>query len=210
LRLRPDSQVKMLPYITLLGDARLLLPASVALFFWLRFRGDHKAAAAWLVALAACLALTVVSKLLFYKCGWRVGPYRLNSPSGHASLGITFFGCWVLLAIERDRIFRSLLLVVTTLVFIALLAYSRIALRHHSLAEVLIGSMIGIGCVALFWSLRARPRFPTERLTPLVFGLALGGMMLALWQSNVEPTIRAVAYSYDLSIGLCGIIPLPR
>jgi hypothetical protein len=201
----------MLSYLTHLGDARLLLPASVVLFLWLRHKGDHKAAAAWMIALASCLALTVAAKLLFYKCGWRVSGYRMSSPSGHVSLGITFFGCCLLLAASRARLWLSLALMGIALSAMGLLGYSRIALDKHTLPEVLIGCAIGLGCVALFASLRFRATLPSHRVaTALALGLAAGGTLLVLWQSSAEPIIRAMAFSHNLSTGVCGVVPLAR
>ena len=197
----------MLSVFTLLGDARLLLPGSVALFAWLRFRGDHKGAAAWLVTLAVCIAMTVGAKLLFYKCGLRIGGYRLSSPSGHMSLAITFFGCCTLLWITGQRMVQSLALIGVAIVAAALLGYSRVALRTHSFPEVLVGAMIGVGCLVLFSHLRVRRDLPGQRLTPIVLGLAVGGTALAVWQSSAEPAIRALAFSHNFSTGLCRLFP---
>src|SRR4051812_3003243 len=125
-----------LPHLTLLGDARLLLPASVALFVWLRIRADHRASAAWLVALVTCLVLTVAAKLVFYKCGWVVGAYRLSSPSGHASFGTTFFGSVLLLLVRGKRFPASLPAILGVTILVGLIGYSRVALVKHTIPEV--------------------------------------------------------------------------
>src|SRR6476620_11011002 len=141
----------VLPHITLLGDGRLLLPASVALFIWLRVRAAPRVSAAWLVAVVACLALTVAAKLVFYKCGWWVGAYRLSSPSGHASLGTTFFGSVLLLLVRGMRFPASLLPSRGFTSLVALIGYSRVAFVKHTIPEVVGGCAVGLCCVALFW-----------------------------------------------------------
>jgi hypothetical protein len=200
----------MLSLFTHLGDARLLLPASVALFFWLRLIGDRKGAAVWLITLVACLALTVAAKLLFYKCGWRVGTYKLSSPSGHMSLGITFFGSCVLLAMTSGRVWRWVVLASAVAALLSILGYSRVALSKHTVPEVFVGCAIGLGCLALFYALRTRARLPGEDLAPIFLGLVVGGAILAAWYLNMEPVIRAMAFDHDLSTGICSVVPLPR
>jgi membrane-associated phospholipid phosphatase len=201
-----------LPYLTILGDARLLLPASAVLFVWLRMRADQRAAAAWLLALMACLALTVAAKLMFYKCGWRVGAYRLSSPSGHMSLGTTFFGAGLLVLLRGKRFPASFLPALFIVMLIAVIGYSRVALIKHTIPEVVVGWLIGIGCVGLFWQLwtRAGPTFAPPRTVPLALGLACGLILLFALQSGAEPLIRSVAFSHGLSTGFCSAVPLPR
>jgi membrane-associated phospholipid phosphatase len=201
-----------LPHLTLLGDARLLLPASVALFVGLRVRADPRVSAAWLVAVVTCLALTVAAKLVFYKCGWWVGAYRLSSPSGHASLGTTFFGSVLLLLVRGKRFPASLLPILGVTSLVALIGYSRVALVKHTIPEVVVGCAIGLGCVALFWHLWTRSRLPLAppKTMALVLGVLCGGVVLLGLRSGAEPVIRSIAFSHNLSTGICSVVPLPR
>lgn len=197
-----------LPYLTILGDARVLLPASVVLFVWLRMRADQRVAAAWLVAVVACLALTVAAKLLFYKCGWWVGTYRLSSPSGHMSLGTTFFGAGLLLILRGKGLPAALLPALFVAALIAVIGYSRVALIKHTIPEVVVGWLVGIGCVGLFWL--GWIRGPSFRTLPLVLGVVCGGLVLFALQTGAEPLIRSLAFSHNLSTGICSAVPLPR
>jgi membrane-associated phospholipid phosphatase len=201
-----------LPYLTILGDARLLLPASVVLFVWLRMKADHRAATAWLIAVVACLALTVGAKLLFYKCGWRVGAYRLNSPSGHMSLGTTFFGAGLMLILRGRRLPASFLPILSVAALVAVIGYSRVGLIKHTIPEVVVGGLIGIGCVGLFWQLWTQTALTLAlpRTVPLVLGLACGGVVLFTLATGAEPIIRSLAFSHNLSTGICSALPLPR
>lgn len=155
---------------THLGDAALLLPASLALFviLWLR---APRAALLWAGVLVACLSAMLAAKLAFYGCG-----PRFQSPSGHAAFGTLFYGCAALVVgAGQPRPMRALILV-GALLAVAGVTVSRVWLRVHSAEEVAAGLLVGALGVAAF--ARFRPPLDRAVLTPPLLGAGLVALLL--------------------------------
>lgn len=147
----------MVEAITGLGDAGLLLPGSAAVFALLLRRGSVLIALSWLVAVAACLSLTVMAKLVFsafsmYGVGW----LSLVSPSGHTSFSLTFYTCLATLVTEERSLTQRRIWVGAAMLLSLLVGASRIVREDHSGEEVVVGILIGGISVALFLFLRKR------------------------------------------------------
>ena len=188
----------MYSLITDAGDSGLLLPmalvASGAL--WLL----HSRRLAWLLArsvLAAGLAITAL-KILFLSCAahWVPG---LASPSGHACLSAVVYGCLAtVLAAGRPRPMRWLIGLGAVL-FVAVIAVSRLTLGVHTLVEVLVG--LAVGGVAQAWFARSFARLAPLRIEGRLFGLALAGTVLLAFglrlpaESLLRHAARRIAFN---------------
>lgn len=141
---------RLLWLVTDLGDAALLLPASLLLLGYFLYLGSGRAAAIWASTLALCLGLTVALKLSFGACGARFPLLDIRSPSGHTSLSLTFYACCALaLSAEQDRATRFALVLASGVV-VAGIALSRILLSMHTAEDVAAGLLIGCCCVSWF------------------------------------------------------------
>jgi membrane-associated phospholipid phosphatase len=182
----------MIERITNLGDAALLLPASLLLFLHLLWRDDPKRAFAFALATGACLTITVALKLVFLIWSVDVFGFRVHSPSGHTSFGATFYGCCAALASSGAAPWRQKIVRFLVGALIAAVGLSRVAVDAHSLSEVVIGLVIGFGCVALFVSLPKRPQVSAGLLQIVVcvavLAIALNGRHLTL-----EPLLQRLA-----------------
>jgi|SRR5450432_179539 membrane-associated phospholipid phosphatase len=182
----------MIERITNLGDAALLLPASLLLFLHLLWRDDAKRAFAFALATGACLTITVALKLVFLI--WRIDifGYSVHSPSGHTSFSTTFYGCCAALASSGAAPWRQKIVRLLVGALILAVALSRVAVNAHSLSEVAIGLVIGFACVALFVSLPKRPQVSAGLLQiavcVAVMAIALNGRHLTL-----EPLLHRLA-----------------
>jgi hypothetical protein len=136
--------------VTGLGDAVLLLPAALVLLIYLARSRNWRAASAWMAALTLCVALTVVTKIVFHACGAAFPDLAIRSPSGHTSLSATFYGCSALMvASEQSRTQRLAVLFAGGGLIMAIAA-SRIALHAHTVQEVAGGLAIGLLCIAVY------------------------------------------------------------
>lgn len=73
-------------------------------------------------------------------------------PSGHAASAFAFFLCLALLT--KNRVFKFLCLILALMV-----AYSRVYLSQHFLADIYAGSVIGVmGAIALYWAFYHRDK----------------------------------------------------
>ena len=79
-------------------------------------------------AVAADIMLTVVSKLLFYADG---GNQELNilSPSGHASLAVTFYGCAAIILASKRHLLQRVVIIGGAVLVVVFISISRIALQ---------------------------------------------------------------------------------
>src|SRR5579864_4325086 len=87
----------MLNILTDLGDATLILPASLIFAIYLWTVDARRPAITWSASMALCVIFIVLSKIGFHACGEWVAALGIHSPSGHAAFAATFYGCGALL-----------------------------------------------------------------------------------------------------------------
>jgi membrane-associated phospholipid phosphatase len=164
----PVDADTLLSFITNLGDAGLLLPASAAVILALWLGGDRRTAAVLASCLALTVGLTVAAKLAFMTCAATDG--EIHSPSGHASLATTFFLALAMIGVRMRNRFAGGLFAVACAAAVLLIAASRVALGMHTLAETLAGIVIGLAPLGLFWRYAAQE---TKGIAPLILVLLI-------------------------------------
>ena len=179
----------------------MLLPVLGVTIYGLWRSRQRAALRVWLPSLALAVALTLVSKLLFF--GWGIGSAWLDftGVSGHALLAASilpvFFGGLLLAAEPRVRVAG----VVLGGLLAAAVGISRVALAAHSWSEVvaacLLGGAVSVATLPAMRPGAAQPTWPA-RVAPLLVLLALlpGGaaylpthaweVELSLWLSGNE------------------------
>ena len=193
----------LLGYLTDLGDSALLVPASALLAAYLLFLGSRRTAATWLSALALCVALTALSKVVFAACGSLAPGLGVRSPSGHTSMSATFYGSAALMfAGGADRRVRAGLLAAgTALVFV--IAATRVLLHAHTLGEVAIGLSIGVASVGWFAGRHfANPPRPVPWV-PVVAGVVALIVMTHGWHWQFERLFYAFAAFLRIDLSVC-------
>jgi PAP2 superfamily protein len=191
-----------------LGHAVILAPASLGLIGFLAWSGARRDAVVFALALAACLATTLLAKLAFQACGDGASTLGIQSPSGHASFSATVYGCLaILLATGRPIRERTLLYGGAALLALCV-GLSRVFDQVHTTEEVAFGLLIGFACSMLFFKSRMRPQrleLPARAIAlslPLVFGLAALGLWLGRhW--TPEPFIESIASKIGAHMNLC-------
>lgn len=191
-----------------LGDVAVVGPASVAVFVALIWLGARREAAAFAIAIAAAMALALAAKIGFVACGFAEPRFDIESPSGHAALGAAFWGCAAIVLAGGRRTGERLALYAAAAGLAVAVAYGRVALGAHTVAEVICGLAIGAVATALFVALRGPPRRVclTPRLlvraSPIVGLLALDLALLTdRW--TAEPFIVRLAAAIGVALNLC-------
>jgi membrane-associated phospholipid phosphatase len=190
-----------------LGDVAVVAPASAAVVVGLFWFGARRDAAAFAAVMLACMALTLLAKLAFAACGFAL---RLNveSPSGHAALAMAFYGSLAALLAGGRRLGVRLALYVAATCASLAVAYGRVELGAHSVAEAICGLLIGAVAAAMFVALRGAPRRLSvtpqmlARASPIAVLLALD---LALFSDRwtAEPVIDRLAAALGVALRLC-------
>lgn len=161
----------MVKFVTDLGDAAFLLPASIIVACHLLVVRSTAATLVWLSTVALCAVLTLLAKIACLACGQQFPGLAIHSPSGHASLSTTFYLCGALmLSAQRPRP-AQIVLVAASIGIVGAIAASRLWLHAHTPGEVALGVVIGLVCVGWFAALYHRHAVP-EAL-PCFWPLAL-------------------------------------
>jgi len=186
--------------ITDAGDSGFLLPMALVGVAMLWF--FHSRKLAWLLLRSVLLAglLITALKVLFLSCAahWVPG---LVSPSGHACLSAVVYGTLgTVLAAGRPPSVRALITVLVV-VFVGIIAVSRVTLGVHTLLEVMVGLMVG--ALAHWWFARSYAKMKTLRVDAKTFGLALTVTLLVAFgvrlpaESFIRHLARRIAFSCD-------------
>jgi membrane-associated phospholipid phosphatase len=190
------------------GDSAVLLPASLFLAFVLATAGRRQDAVAFSVALAICLATTLIGKLAVHACSAQMSEFDLESPSGHTAFAALFYGCLALIVAAGWPRLRAMVLYAATALLVVLVGVSRVVISAHTAPDVVLGLAIGACAVLVFGTLRGKARPVVIAARTLAVAVPVGVVLVALvlivarhW--TPEPLIAAAGRRLDLWLGLC-------
>jgi membrane-associated phospholipid phosphatase len=169
--------VQIVRTITDFGNLAVLLPLVAVVTVWLMATRQSRALLWWLVAVALCMGSTAVLKVYFFVCPPLAD---LHSPSGHTSLSTLVYGTLTIAIASIVSGWKRGAVIGAGAAFIAMIGISRILIHAHSVLEVVVGSVIGVGALALFawqfWPRRpAEPRLRTMLITCFALMVMLNG-----------------------------------
>ena len=184
-------------FISRFGEAQILLPAMFAMLLWLVWHGRGRPlAAAWLLGTVVATIVVTASKVAFI--GFEVGyaPFDYTGFSGHS-----MFAAAILPVLLRE-VFggrtrqRATLVTAAGYALALLIAVSRLKTGAHSIADVVLGS--GVGMLASAWALRFEPEFSAP--PPIWLPLALGVSIALLSIGAPPPTTHSLVTALAVSI----------
>jgi len=184
--------VQAAKFVTDFADGGVVIPLCVAVAATLALLGRTRVAFVWTTVTAGVWATMLVLKLVGYTCE-HLAPdvaliqLGLITPSGHVAAAATAYGGMIGLVFGSAR--RASLAAFGIAVLIGL---TRIALGDHTLAEVVVGGIVGVVGAGVFTSW-ARSRLAGRPLAALLSVTAI--VMLVFHGSHLtwEPTIRATS-----------------
>ena len=184
-------------FLTDFADEAVILPLIFAIGATLWLLGWRRGAIAWTGVTCATLGAMLVLKLTMIACGPAHLP-RLRTPSGHTAAAAALAGSLAALLFRRDRCLAA---IIGAAVGAAVIGTSRYMLGVHSLAEVLVASLVGIaGAVSLAWL--SGPAPPRLRLAWVAVPVVVVLVSFHGDRLRAEPRIWHAAYriSYDLRV----------
>jgi membrane-associated phospholipid phosphatase len=191
----------MIESLTGFADQAVILPVLALAAAGLLVTGWPRAALAWVIVVPGVLFVVLVGKIMTIDCA---GPLTqslgLYSPSGHTASSAVVYGGLVALLV-RTRWPERVALISATVVAVVIGA-SRLALRVHSVADVLVGAPVGIlGAYAL---IRLAGPPPLQlRFRPFI-AAALLMCMLLLHGSHLKAEEQIGKMAWDLDVfGIC-------
>ena len=127
--------------------------------------------------------------------------FGVESPSGHAAFGATFYGCLAVLFGTGRAIGRRLALYGGAVALVLLIGASRVALEAHSVQEVGVGFFIGAVSIALFNALCVNPeRLELSSRTALSH-IAVRRALRAGLPAAGQPLDRRAVHRLDREVG---------
>lgn len=142
-----------LHFVTDLGDQAVILPLLVAVGMVLLLAGWWRGALAWFVAVPSTLGAVLLAKLSTMACQELLPSVGLLSPSGHTASAAVVYGGVLALILGGPVAAAASAAGVALLV-----GFTRLALDVHTLADVIVGGLIGTaGAVVLAIAAGPRP-----------------------------------------------------
>ncbi|MDQ2769003.1 MAG: phosphatase PAP2 family protein [Bacteroidota bacterium] len=137
-------------FVTFFASLPFLLPASLIAPWLLRRAGHRREALELLLVMAGAVLLNQLLKLYFNRprpANAVLQTFGLSFPSGHAMLGLTFYGClaWLL-----ARHFGRPGWAAPLLVWAGLIGLTRVCLHAHYATDVLAGFAGGAAWLVVF------------------------------------------------------------
>jgi hypothetical protein len=149
------------------------------------------------------MAATVVLKIGFYAIG---GDAALGvlSPSGHAGFSVTVYGCCAAILAKQCRTANAAIVIAAAAALVATVLVSRVVIGAHSVAEVALGSALGLIGISVFMVGNADLDSLRLRLSaPLAAVLAV--ISLSIWagghQFNAERQIEQAGILVGSTLG---------
>jgi len=195
--------------ITWLGDPRLLLAFSTLWVAALRRSHRDALAKAWLRALLLCLLMVVASKMTGYTLALRTTDNPFLSLSGHSAFAAFFYLSGAAVARRAGRDQRRIL-TVAAVVTVGAVAWSRLALRYHTIWEILAGAAVGVAAAVLFARSRAEDTVGLG-IYQAGFAAAVAARITAgLTPMRMDPMETLVQRAGVFLGGAFGILPPPH
>ena len=168
-----DRNTEILEVITFLGNHNFLIPANLILIAYFLFIKKHK----WYSIKFPVVAIGGVTIMSLLKQIFNrprpliplLEPARgLSFPSGHAMMSFAFYGLLIYIVYENIRnIYLKWALIVSFLLLIFAIGFSRVYLRVHYATDVIAGFAAGfIWIVLCIWVIRRIEVYSKRKIDP--------------------------------------------
>ena len=166
-----NTNTRIMEFFTFLGSHKFLIPAFLLFFAWYYFIRKNKWYFIKIVTIAVCNLLLLFSLKFFFNRPRPVIPLLkevpgLSFPSGHAFMGLTFFGLIIYIVYrEATNPWIKWITIVVLLFFILIIGLSRVYLRVHYASDVIAGYCFGIiSLVILLTMLKQIEKYNAKKL----------------------------------------------
>jgi membrane-associated phospholipid phosphatase len=191
--------LSIIKFISDFGDLAVLLPIAAAIQVWLlRASEARRPAAIWAISLLFCCGTTALLKIYFSAC-----PYGgISSPSGHAALSVFVYGGLSVVGARARRFLKFVLPAAGVGLAVAILV-TRVILGAHTIAEVMIGSAIGVMALVPFVETVIRHPVPSPT-SSLIIVIILIALILHDNDVHLEGFLRFLGtYLHSFSANVC-------
>ncbi len=139
---------RIVVFISFLGKHTFLIPVNFLILSYFLYRKKKRLAIRVVAIALSSLSVKLILKAIFNRP--RPGNpliehvSGLSFPSGHAMLGVTFYGLMILILLhEAKSSWWRNMIIIFFILLILLIAFSRVYLRVHYLSDVITGLAVG-------------------------------------------------------------------
>ena len=181
-------------FLTDFADLGLLLPLAGLVALSLAATGRRRDAFAWSLAVAGTFAAMLLLKVLFFAFAGPGAGGGLRNPSGHTAAGVVVYAGLLTLLGERFAPRVPIALLAGT-AFGLLFGSTRLALRVHTLPDVLVGGAVGLAGALVLAKLAGprRPAAPASGRAVVAAVALLGALTLHGHKLHAEAALRSIA-----------------
>lgn len=153
-----EGRTRFMLFITFFGNHAFLIPANLLLLIFFLIKKNNRLALTVGLASLGGLSIKLILKQIFHRLRpgdplIEGGVAGFSFPSGHALMGVAFYGLLIWLAAKRisNKLIQGLL-IAFFLTAILTIGFSRIYLRVHYTTDVMAGFCIGfVWLITCFW-----------------------------------------------------------
>jgi hypothetical protein len=189
--------------ITGFGGVAVTIPVALAIAAWLAAGLRLRAAFEWLLLLGMAAGLTLLTKLAFLGWGLGIRPLDFTGISGHAVLSTTVFPVMFSVVLLGAPAWIRRTGFVAGLAVGVMIGASRVAVRAHSISEIVVGCAIGAIVAFIFISRlesrEASARTETNTPHPVLVSLSLLALIGALHGLHLPTQRWVTSLALDLS-----------
>jgi membrane-associated phospholipid phosphatase len=186
--------------ITELGDTIVVVSVAAAVALWLVYKRAWHTVTYWLMATGGGSLINSAIKLALHRA--RPGEMHYDGvsvfsfPSGHSTTNVVLYGFLIIIMSRKLPFVMRIPVVITLVLFVGLIAFSRLYLGAHWLSDVAGGLFFGsawLALLALFYMWRpAEPVEPMKLLAITVTTLVITGGLNILFNHSADLTRYAV------------------
>ncbi len=190
--------------VTDIGDSAVIAGITLAGMIYLLQSRCYRSATALAASFVGTGLLIGCAKLLFLGCNGHLADYDIHSPSGHTALSVAVFGTCTLLVSQKQARWRCYALGIVFLLFVTAIAMTRVMLGCHTVAEVVLGGLIGaVTLLSVYVFLKRSRDVPEYDRT--VFAVLMISIMAALYSVHfpAENYIRLIAHYMKMHMPVC-------
>ena len=190
-------------FFTDFADLGLVLPLAVVVALALVAVGSRREALAWSLAVAGTFGAMLLLKVAVFAWAGAQDGSGLENPSGHAASGVVIYAGLLALVGERFAPRVPVVLLAGTLIGL-LFGLSRVALRYHTVPDVLVGGAVGLAGALVLVRLAGprRPDAPAYRHA-VVAAVALAAV-LALHGRRLHAEAELRSFAAEIGSGWRG------
>lgn len=143
-----ERNTRVMKFFTFFGTHNFFIPANLALIFYYHFIKKRS----WLSISIASIAISSLGMMFLLKALFKrkrpLYPLEvakgLSFPSGHAIMSVTFYGLLIYIIFQtiKDKSVKWPL-IISLIIFIQLIGFSRVYLRVHYASDVAVGYITG-------------------------------------------------------------------